>query len=289
MFEVYAFLLMFPVQILVLSVVFPAALIRYTRTQAPNLSAERCAQLFPGVDLTRSVERFVTRLRVTTLTVAFLGLVLWGWLYNFMTQPGWDQRTVVGLTCGYFGVQAFALLLEFMLSFGTYLKLLKHPPSEGRRKAVLQRRGLFDFVSPFAVGLAILCYFLFAAFMIYLYQRGAPAKTTFAMIGCVTLVYLLDAVTLYVMLYKSRILNPLETQENRGHWIGLQVKGTIYSCIFIVVFLAIMSVLDLLDQKAWGPFALSTFFIGCSLSFFVSLAAAPRRAQTQELGSSPVS
>ena len=39
---------------------------------------------------------------------------------------------------------------------------------EGKRKAVLQRRGLFEFVSPLVVVLAVLIYFLFVAYMVYL-------------------------------------------------------------------------------------------------------------------------
>ena len=54
---------------------------------------------------------------------------------------------------------------------------------EGKRKAILQRRGLFDFVSPFIVFLAVLSYFLFAAFVIYIRQHpfpGFPASSTSA-------------------------------------------------------------------------------------------------------------
>ena len=290
MIEMYAFLLMLLVQILALSVVFPAALIRYARTQAPRIPADRLARAFPGVDVSQSIERFVTRFRTTTLVVAVLGLVLMGWLFNYMQRPDFNNRTVILLTVVLFMAQAFALLLEVVLGLSSYGKLLKHPSAEGKRKAALQRRGLFDFVSPFAVWLAALAYLLFVGVTIYLQQRGMEnSNTAIRLIVCISLVYILDAFTLYGMLYKSRVFNPLETQESRGHWIGIQVKGIVYSCIFIVVFLSVMSALDLLNLESWSPFALSTFFVGCSLSFFTSLAAAPVKPEVDGLGESPVS
>jgi undecaprenyl pyrophosphate phosphatase UppP len=101
--------------------------------------------------------------------------------------------------------------------------------------------------------------------------------------AAITLVYLLDACTIYVLLYRSRVLNPLETNENRGPWIRLQIKGTVYSCIFIVAFVAVSATLDMLHLKQWHPFAVSVFLVGCTLTFFTSLAAAPRYPETPEL------
>jgi hypothetical protein len=126
--------------------------------------------------------------------------------------------------------------------------------------------------------------------VIYLQQRGMEdTKSAFTLIVSITLVYVLNAVTLYAMLYKSRVFNPLETRESRGPWIGIQVKGLVYSSIFIVAFISIFSVLDVLNQQRWMPFALTAFFVGCSVSFFTSLAAAPGKLEVDGLGESPVS
>src|SRR5688572_683332 len=172
MIEMYAFLLMLLVQVLMMSVLFPTALIRYARTQAPRIPADRLARAFPGVDVSQSIERFATRFRTTTLVVAVLGLVLMGWLFNYMQRPEFNNRIVILLTVALFMAQASTLILEVVLGLSSYAKLLKHPSPEGKRTAVLQRRGLFDFVSPFAVWLAALAYLLFVGFTIYLQQRG---------------------------------------------------------------------------------------------------------------------
>jgi hypothetical protein len=51
MIEAYAFFAMFPLQILAVSVLYPAWFIRYVRVQATSIPAERLALLYPGVDV----------------------------------------------------------------------------------------------------------------------------------------------------------------------------------------------------------------------------------------------
>jgi hypothetical protein len=75
-----------------------------------------------------------------------------------------------------------------------YRHLLK---PEGKRTAVLQRRGLFDFISPFIVLLAGVSYFLFAAFVIHIEPRPPlTGSRGYLVIGCVTLVYAANAFVL---------------------------------------------------------------------------------------------
>lgn len=155
---------------------------------------------------------------------------------------------------------------------------------EGKRTAVLQRRGLFDFVSPFAVFLAVLVYLLFAAFVIYVRQQPFPGFAGLINLGAVTLVYALNAVVVYSMLY-GRNKNPFETHAGRLHTIGLAVKSSVYSCILVVVYLSLNFSLRLLDLKRWEPFALSVFFIICALVASMGFAAPLRKPEVDELGS----
>jgi hypothetical protein len=289
MIEVYAFLAIFPVQILALSVLFPVLLIRYARVQVQRTPAERFAKIYPGIDVAQSLKRLTTLVSVPNAIVAVLGLGLWAWLIDYMQSADWSQGKVKMLVVLSFVAQAFAICLVAAIAFASQWKALRNYSPEGKRTAVLQRRGLFDFVSPFAVIVAALAYLLFAAYMVYLQQRGWPLKPALITIGAVTGVYVLDALTLYVLLYKSRMLNPMETQENRGRWIGFQVKGIVYSCIFIVAFLALFITLQAQKMPRWEPFALSALFVGCSFSFFTSLAAAPRQPEADALRPSAAS
>ena len=273
MIEAYAFLAVFTVQILAMSVLYPAWFMRHVRAQATRLPAERLARLYPGVDLGHAQERFLNQYRALNTGIAVLGLVLLIWLFNYMRRPDWDDGPVELLITAYFFV-AQMLPLGLVAWLGVrFNKKHKRALPEGKRTASLQRRGLFDFVSPFAVFLAVLSYLLFAAFVIYIQQRPFPGFAGLINLGIVTLGYAIQAIFVYVMLYgKSR--NPLDTHEGHLHTIGLAVRSSVYSCIIVVVYLSLNFSLGLLDLQRWEPFALSVFFSICAL--LVVVIAPPR-------------
>jgi hypothetical protein len=284
MIEAYAFLAAFTAQILAMSVLYPARLIRYVRVQATSFPAELFAQLYPGVDRNLATERFLTRYRAANTVIAVLGCLLLGWLFSHMRRPDWDEDPVVVLVGVYFMMQV--LPLGFVAWVGVRgSKVLKRLLLEGKRTAVLQRRGLFDFVPPFIVLLAVLGYFLFVAFVIYVQREPLPG---FALIGVLTLTYALQAFVVYTKLYGKKS-NPLETHAGRIHMIDLTVKSCVYSCIVCVVFFSFTFTIDLLDLKSWMPFGLSVCLLTCTLLSFMGLTAPPRRPEADGFGSSPVS
>ena len=238
MTEVYAFLAAFTVQIL-MSVLGPARFIR--RAQATSIP-ERLVRLYPGVDLGLRRERFLTRYRTLNTGIVVLGLLLLGWLFSYMRRPDWDLRPVVILVGVYFLVQALLPLALFVPRIIRFNKAHKRSELlEGKRTAILQRRGLFDFVSPFTVFVAVLVYLLFAAFVIYIQQHPLIQRHPFPRfggiinIGAITLVYALNAFLAYGVLYGKK-RNPFETHESCVRTIGLAVKAMVYTCIACVAF-----------------------------------------------------
>jgi hypothetical protein len=267
MIETYGFLAVFTAQVLAMSVLYPARFSRYVRVQANSLPAERLAKLFPGVDLKLSTDRFLTRYRAVNIGIAVLGLLLLGLLFNYMRRLDWNDGPVIALSAAYFMIQMLPLLFVTWLGF----RLSKvHKPSllEGKRKATLQRRGLFDFISPFVVFLAVLSYFLFVAFVMYFQREPFPG---FALIGVLTLTYASQTFVVYRTLYGKKS-NPFETHAGHLHKIGLAVKTNVYGCIVCSVFFAFVFSVDLLDLKRWVPLAqsvcllITTFLVLMSLS-----------------------
>ena len=216
-----------------------------------------------------------------------LGLPLLGWLFSYMRRPDWGDGPVEAIVAVYFAAQMMVQLCLVGWIVVKYSEALKHSSADGKRKAVLQRRGLFDFVSPFIVLLAVLSYVLFAGFVIYIQQDPFPGFAGYFNIGVVTLVYALNAFGVYTMLY-GRKTNPLETQADRVRAIGLGVKAGIYSCIACVVSISLNFTLVLLDLQRWEPFALSVFFVICALLCFAGFTAPTRRPAVNGLGYSPV-
>jgi hypothetical protein len=278
----YAFLAMFTIQILAMSFLYPTWFIRYLRRQATRIPAERLAQLYPGVDFGLARERFLTRYRTLNTGIAGVGLLLLGWLSSSMRRPEQhDVKVVVTLVCVYFLVQAL-VPLGLVVWHGVRFSRV-HERSlllEGKRKAVLQRRGLFDFVSPFTVLVAVLSYFLFAAFVI---QHPFPGFAGLISLGAITLAYAVQAFLVYAVLYGKKP-NPFETHAGRVRTIGLVVRSCVYSCIACVVFLSLNFTLGMLSLRRWEPFALSAFFVIIALLSLMGMTAPPP-AEAEGLGS----
>ncbi len=265
MIETYAFLAVFTLQILTISVLYPTWFIRYCRVQAARLPAERLAQMYPGVDVVQARERFLNRYRTLNTGIAVLGALLLAWLFKYMGRPDWADGPVELLVTAY-SVVALMLPFGFIAGSGvSFDRKHKHALPDGKRKAVLQRRGLFDFVSPFVLFLALLSYLLFAAFAVYIQQNPFPGFAgPLINIGIVTLVYAFQAIFVYAMVY-GRNKNPLETHAGRLQTVGLAVKSSVYSCIVVVLYLSLNFSLGLLGMPRWEPFALSIFFVVCAL------------------------
>ncbi len=219
MIEAYAFLVMFAIQILTGSVLGPALFIRRVRADAASFPVERYAELqFPDVDPKLAAERFATRHRARNTGIAVLGLLFLGYLFTYMRRPSWDLGwglgTVLGVTVVFFLAQAYPTILLGRKG-AKYMKALKSSLADGKRTAILQRRGLFDFVSPFMVFLAVLSYFLFSALVLYsIRQRLFPPFGGLVQIGAVTLAYALNVCFVCRFLYGKKP-NPLQTHAER--------------------------------------------------------------------------
>ena len=289
MIEVYLFLAVFPVQILGMSVLFPVRWTRLIRTGLKNIPAQRLAELYPGVDVSQAHERFLARYRAVNTVVAVLGLLLLGWFISYMQRPNWDLGMVSGMGTAYVMLQYFPILLIawFTTRFNrVHRRLLREP----KRKAILQRRGLFDFISPFTVLLAILAYSQFVAFMFYVARHPFPGfGGPFANIGIVSLMYILLGAVVMYLLYGKKI-DPLQTHADRMRMIRGVVNFYAWVCILMSVLLSFSIAQKLLHLETWGPFAGTVFFLILTLLNLRigRLTAPPRQPEADAPSSSPV-
>ena len=281
MIEAYAFFAAFTVQILVLSVLQPTWLARYVRAKAD-------VQLPDWSPTSR--ERFLGLYRAANAGIAALGLVLLGWLFSHMRNPDWNVVPVVLLLAFYAAVQMAPLVLISSIAAWYKKTAPMRSPPEAKRTASLQRRGLFDIVSPFIVFLAALAYVLFVGFIIYIQRRPiyiqqhpVPGFFGYSLLGDVTLVYALNAFLLYWLVYRRKGW-PLETPAYRMRAVEVQVKIIIYSSFAIVAFVSLMAALVLLHLLRWAPFAMSVFLVIAMLFTSMVMFALRRQAEADRLG-----
>ena len=276
MIELYAFLAVFAVQVLVMSVIQPVLFIRQVLLEAKDFPVERFAQRFPGIDHHQVLQRYLVRYRVANAAIAVIGVMLLGWLFDYMQRPEWSDGVVGGLVTTYFFVQASPIMVGALFEI-RYKKLLEQL-LEGKRTAVLERRGLFDFVSPFAVLLAVLSYCLFIACVLYAAQHPFPGfGGRLANISIVTLGHVFLGFVVYQTLYGKKV-NSRESHAARARGIAIIVKACVYSSIACTVSGSLALVVKMLDVQGWGPFRLSTFYLLFAL-FAVSGMSASTRCQ----------
>jgi hypothetical protein len=287
MIEVYLFLAAFTAQILGMSVLVPSRFARLIRTGWKNIPAERLAELYPGVDVGQAHERFLDRYRAVNTVVAGLGLLLLGWFMSYMQRPNWDLGAVSGMGTAYVMLQnfPFILLAWFTHRFNkVHRRLLREP----KRKAVLQRRGLFDFISPSTVLLAILAYLQYAAVIFYAARHPFPGfGGAFANIGTVSLMYILLGAIVVKLHYRKK-KDPLQTNADRIRMVRGVANFYAWVCILMSVLLSFSMLQKLLKLETWGPFAGTVYFLIITLLLLHGFSAPPRQPEGDGLGSSPV-
>jgi hypothetical protein len=283
MIEAYAFLAAFAFQVLALSVLNPARFIRYVRGWDTRFASSRFAEMYPDFDYARWAERFATGFRAANFLIALLGLALLGWLFTLVERPAWSP-VAIKATVLFLYLQMSPFMLILLYAVVRYRKALRLPTQGTKRKATLQRRGLFDFVSPSAVVVAVLSYVLFIPFAIcvdlYVYGNTSLSKYCYGAIASVTFVYALNSIVIYKYLYGRK--SPLVTHEGRVHTLGMTVKSSVYGSIAIVWFVVLMSFFTKLELENWRPFAVSVFMVFSVLLAFMGVTA-PRKPDADEL------
>jgi hypothetical protein len=262
MIAAYAFLAAFTVQIAVVSLLSPVWYTKYARAKGAKYFADaRNAQLYSGILRIRS-ERFLALYRGVNMVIALLLLGLLVWLAGQILRPDWDDalaRRVLALSTS---LQMAPFVLACVTEFWIHKKAVVLAPPEPKRTASLQRRGVFDFVSPHAIFLAGLLYLLFAAAMVYFWLNPFPDfnHPLWPLRG-ITFAYVFNAVLAYWMLYGRRNA-PLETRAGRMKEAAIGIPLLVYVCIAMVLFTSITVTLrEFLHEEKWIPFSVSVFLV----------------------------
>jgi hypothetical protein len=250
MFEMYGFIAAFLTQIILFSVLGPLRLVDGLRRQIARFIAERA----PAIDSSAAaqLDRRLRLLQQVGLGTAFIGLLLLAGMIRYMLRPDWTDGPLEALAPAFFLLQVVPTFLAVVIA-GRFHGLLKRSLPPEKRKALLQPRGLFDFVSRSAVALAVVVYFAFAAFLLYIDQHPFPGFAgALVNIAGVTGIYVVMSLAIYVTL-RTMGSSPLQAREDRIRSVGLAVTICVYSCIVCVASLAMNMALILLDQQRWEP------------------------------------
>ena len=130
--------------------------------------------------------------------------------------------------------------------------------SRATRRAELQPRRLFDFVSPALLALAALVYVAFIVLIIYIDQFEFSWFGGYWNIVGTTAINLVFAGVVIWKMYGKK-LDPHQAYEDRIRHIEVTVKTLLLISIVATLFLAITIVLASLDLRNFEPIAVSLY------------------------------
>jgi hypothetical protein len=250
MIEMYGFIAAFLVQIVFFSVLGPLVVIETLRAQIERFIAERAPPVDP-VAITRVVHR-LRLFRLLGLATGVIGLLLLIAMVRYMLRPDWTDGPLEAVVPAYFGLQVLPIFMA-LLTAGLFHDVLKRSLPPQKRKALLEPRGLFDFVPRSAIALALVAYCLHMALLVYIERHPFPGFAGLITNGVmVTVIYVLAAIGISVTLRKMAS-SPLQGRTERMHAVGLGVRLGVYVCIVSVLNISVNMALILLDEQRWEP------------------------------------
>jgi hypothetical protein len=262
--ETYAFFAAFVVQIVALSVLQPLWFVGIWHKEASVFPPE----LQPA--LQQRIFRHLPRLNAVNWGIAVIGFALLGAFILYVPFKAWDDfaRFYLMLQCAPMVIAT----VVFMLA----LKDIGGTRAEAKRTALMQRRGLFDFVSPIAVGISILCYFLYVAYLFHIAQKPFDGFAgVWVNIAGMTLTYVGYAVALWMILYGRRT-HSYETREGRVNGMRFAARMMVFMSIFSVFGLSMDMTVKFFGLDRWIPFMSCVGMAIIPFVFYMALKAAPR-------------
>lgn len=245
------FYLVFLSQILLISFYFPRKLYGRMKTMYVKYPPETHPKLYPGT--IEDHERTHRNFRFLSTSILVAGLLILAALLRFPH----DNDIHNAVTIGYFFAQFLPLLL-LDLTWFRYFKMMRNARSARTRKANLYRRRLFDYVSPLLVGLAVLVYVVFVAFIIYMKRFDFPWFGGYLNVAGITGMNVFFAGLVLFTLYGKK-LDPHQAPEDRAKHAKVQINMVVITSITATFFVGLDIALSALDMRDTLPVALSLY------------------------------
>ena len=266
------FHMVFLSQILLLSFYFPKKMLSRIQHVFETYPPSKYPKLYPKP--IEYYEKARRNYKNMNLFILLAGLLLLGVLLGYSRSGKWDHV----IATWYYLAQVLPLILLEIWSL-KYYKLMRKANSSTTRKAELQPRRLFDFISPTFIGMAILVYFAFIGFVLYIKQFDFPWFGGYWNIVGVTLLNLFFAGIIIWNLYGKR-RDPHQAYEDRKRQIELTVKSLVFISIAATLKIAISIVLGALELRHLQPIVTSLYF---QLIVFIGIGTVLRAFRVEDI------
>jgi hypothetical protein len=242
-------------QILLISYYLPGRLLKQMRRVLEHFPPESYPKLYPiSVGKIQSALGVFKKMNIIIL-ICGLGVLLHNYFSQSTELLNWDNQAV--LTAYYLLQMTPLLLLEFM---GVkYFRLMKEADKNTTRKAILQSRNLFDFVSPVLVGSATVIYLAFIGLIQYIKQTPFDGFGGDLNILIITLVNVFFGILVFRSLYGKK-RNPHQTNEDRVQGIKSYVSLLFIVSIAVTAYAGLTISLQSFGMQDFRPVTLCIYF-----------------------------
>ncbi len=264
MLEDILFYVVFLSQVILISFYYPRKMLSRMNFVAETYPPSEYPKLYPKP--VEYYEKARRNYKNMNLVILLIGLFLMVVLLGDSSNDDWG-----GVVVTYFMVQFFPMMLIEIGSF-KYFKLMRKTDSRTTRKAELQPRRLFDFISPAMIGLAVFIYFAFIGFIIYVNQFGFSWFGGYWNIVGITATNLLFAGIIAWNLYGKK-RDPYQANEDRNRQIELTIKSLVFVSIVATLFITINIAFNAFDLRHLNQVIMSLYL---QLVAVLSFRALPR-------------
>jgi hypothetical protein len=269
------FYIVFLSQILLASFYFPRKILSRVRSVIDQYPPSKYPKLYSKpIEYYEKGQRNYRKMNQIILVVGFMLMFAIGlWDYS---SDGWINQII---PFAFFMVQAIPLVL-MEISENTLFKLMRKADMRKRRKAELQPRRLFDFISPAIVGVAI--FMNVACIWFYLYRDQYEFHWgSDAFVISITLIAMnaLFAVIIFRNLYGKK-LDPHQAGKDRIRQIGVTVKSLVFMSIGASVFIMMQAGINEFDLDYLEPSIMSLYL---QFTMLIGLGAVLRKLRIENI------
>lgn len=236
MIENVAFYPIFVCQILLLSWYFPKLIVQRTDWLLEHCPPCDYPKLYPV-----AVEHFIQKrslfVQANHLLLA-IGVVILGWVGY---QYGASENAIFPMVPWvYFMLQMLPMLLTEIIGF-KFFKLMREANASGVRKATLQPRRLFDYVSPRLVGAAVLTYVAMVIYTLTIFDYSlalsdVPVMSAFILLLGNSFFAAIIAFNIY-----GKKQDPYQDGKDKVTEVKIVLQSLFYMSIYMSVFMAVMA------------------------------------------------
>jgi len=252
----FLFSIVFLNQLFLMSFYFPRKIANRIRYVLDTYPPSKFPKLYPmPIEYYEDKQR---NYRIINWFILIAGLFLLNYMFINFPEDSHRERWDQALVFAFFMVQFFPVMLLEISSFSLY-KIMRKSDSRTARKAELQRRRLFDFISPLLFGLVVFVYAAFVGFIIYFERFNYPWFAGFLNIVIITGTNLLFiGIAAWNMFGKK--LDPYQSFEDRRRQISLSVKQLAIVSIGMTIYVAFTIVAHAYELRHLSSTFMSIYF-----------------------------